>query len=123
MDIGYDSAMEMYGHTGVLTVSGETDLFTARHFKRDLDAAMDFVPGDLVLDLSDVDLVDSTALGVLIRAFGRMSDEGRSLVVVVTRRHVLRVFSITGLQATFRIVDSLQEALEGLMPRRVRYAA
>jgi anti-sigma B factor antagonist len=113
MELEYDSEIEAYGSVAVLTVSGETDLYTARSFKRDVDEALDLAPGDVVLDLLGLDLVDSTALGVLIAAQSRMLEERRGLVLVVGRRHVLRVFDITGLRDMFSIVPTLAEALRG----------
>jgi anti-sigma B factor antagonist len=107
----YESEIGLYGSAGVLTVSGETDLATARQFKSDLDETMAMTHGDVVLDLSGLDLLDSTALGVMMAALGRMMGERRSLSLVVTRRHVLRVFSITGLDTMFRIVGTVDEAL------------
>ena len=107
----YESEMEFSGDVCVLSVSGETDMYTAPRFKRDLDEAMAVVPGDVVLDLSDLDMIESTALGILIAALACMSDERRSLVLVIKRRHVLRVFAITGLRSAFSIVSTRAEAL------------
>ena len=107
----YDSEIELLGDVGVLTVAGETDLYTAPRLRRDLDEAMGVTPGDVILDLTDLDLVDSTALGIMVAAAGRMMAEHRSLVLVVTRRHVLRVFAITGLSGFFQITATRSEAM------------
>jgi anti-anti-sigma regulatory factor len=47
----------------VLTVGGEADLCTAPRSRRDLEEAMAVTPGDVVLDLTDLELVASTATG------------------------------------------------------------
>lgn len=107
----YDSDIELLGDVGVLTVTGETDLYTAPQFRRDLDEAMGVTPGDVILDLTDLELIDSTALGIMMAAAGRMMAERRSLVLVATRAHVLRVFAITGLGAFFRITGTRTEAM------------
>lgn len=107
----YDSEIDLLGDVGVLTVTGETDLATAPQFRRDLDEAMEFTSGDLVLDLTDLELVDSTALGIMIAAAGRMTSERRELVLVVTRSHVLRVLATTGLRDFFPIVPTRTEAM------------
>jgi len=108
----YRSETEVVGEAGVVAVSGEMDLSTAVRFTRDLDEAMAFSCGDLVLDLSDVDLIDSTALGVMLGVLQRLSDEGRWLILVVTRDFVMRILRITGLETTFRIAPSRSEALQ-----------
>lgn len=107
----YDSEIELLGDVGVLVVTGETDLASAPKLRRDLDEVMGVTPGDVVLDLTDLDLVDSTALGLMTAAAGRMIAERRALVLVVTRRHVLRVLEITGLRDSFSIVPTRAEAM------------
>ncbi len=116
----YDSDIELLGDVGVLTVVGETDLYTAPQFRRDLDETLGATPGDVILDLTDLELVDSTALGIMMAAAGRMMAEQRSLVLVVTRRHVLRVLTITGLGGFFPIASTRTEAMTKLTPGWVR---
>jgi len=110
----YDSEIELFGDVGVLVVSGETDLHTAPQFRRDVDEAMGATAGDVVLDLTDLELVDSTALGILMAAAGRMIEEQRSLVLVMSRNPVLRVFAVTGLLDFFSIVPTRAEAMARL---------
>jgi hypothetical protein len=42
--------MMLLGDASVLTVVGETDLYTAPLFRRDLDETMDVTPGDVIVD-------------------------------------------------------------------------
>ena len=112
MDRAYSSETEFIGGVGVVAVSGDMDLFTAGRFKREIDEAAALTSGDFVLDLSDVDMIDSTALCVMLGAVQRLAEEGRSLLLVVTGRHVMRILAITGLQSTFRIAASRREALD-----------
>lgn len=119
----YGSETELIGEVGVVAVSGEMDICTASRFRRDIDEAAARTPGHLVLDLSRVDTIDSTALGVMLLAQRRLSEEGRSLLLVVTRPHMTRILAITGLRTTFRTVTSVAEALRQITapadPRRV----
>lgn len=114
----YDSEIELLGDVGVLTVVGETDLYTAPKLRRDLDEAME-ATGDLVLDLTDLDSLDSTALGILMAAAGRMMTEQRSLVLVVGQSHVLRQFAITGMLSFFSIAATRGEAMTKVSAARV----
>jgi hypothetical protein len=47
----------------------------------------------------------------MMAAAGRMIEERRSLVLVVSRSHVLRVFAIVGMQTLFSIVPTRTEAM------------
>ena len=115
----YDSDIELLGDVGVLTVVGETGLSSAPQFRRDLDEAMEVTPGDVILDLTDLELVDSTALGIMMAAAGRMMTEQRSLVLVVARMHVLRVFAVTGLVGFFSLTATRTEAMTRLSSSRI----
>jgi anti-sigma B factor antagonist len=120
----YSSETEVVGEVGVVAVSGEMDLCTAGRFRRDIEEAAARSSGDLVLDLSRVDMIDSTALGVMLQAQRGLSEDGRSLVLVVTRPHVMRILTITGLQSACRLAASTAEAIRQVTagparPRRV----
>ncbi len=75
-----------------------------------LDAGVD----RLVVDLSGVTFIDSTALGVLIGGVRRVRDAGGAMTLVVTSRAVERVLSITGLDRVFTIHATRAAALESL---------
>jgi anti-sigma B factor antagonist len=107
----YSSGTEYAGETGLVAVSGVLDAWTAPQFSRDIGEAVAAVRGDLVLDLSDLDLIDSTALCVMAGALRRTQEEGRRLILVVTRPHVMRLLTITGLHAAFTITASRRQAL------------
>ena len=52
----------------VVAVRGEIDLFTAPELKSALSEAIESGHTRIVVDLTDTTFLDSTALGVLIRA-------------------------------------------------------
>ena len=74
----YGSRTGFIGEVGLVAVSGDVDLYVAPRFRQDLDRAVAVTPGDLILDLSDLDLIDSTALCVMLGALRRLRDEGGS---------------------------------------------
>jgi anti-sigma B factor antagonist len=68
----------------------------------------------LVLDLSKVTFIDSTAIGVLVGAVMRLHEEsGGSLAVVCSEenRRVLRIFEIAGVDSLIALHRSREEAL------------
>lgn len=64
-----------------VTVSGRLDVSTVSDVRGVLHAAVDAGTGDLLLDLSGVDLVDATGLGVLVGTHRRAALAGRRLVL------------------------------------------
>ncbi len=102
------------GESGVVTVSGEVDMYTAPQLK---ECMLDLIDGGarrIVIDLSAVTFIDSTALGVLIGGVRRLHGADGAMALVVTSRPVERVLSITGLDRVFSIHATLDEALAAL---------
>lgn len=95
----------------VLSAAGEIDVATAP----DLRAALLELIGEgrnrIVVDLEQVEFLDSTGLGVLVSSVKRVRADGGDLTVVCTRPHILKVFEITGLTSVFSVHDSLATAV------------
>lgn len=99
---------------GVVVLSGEVDIFTAPQFKECLLDLLDDGVRRLVVDLSDVSFIDSTALGVLIGGVRRVHGAGGAMTIVVTTRPVERVLNVTGLDRVFSLHATREEALAAL---------
>jgi anti-sigma B factor antagonist len=98
----------------VIAARGEIDLFTAPELKKTLTDAIEGGGLRLVLDLSDVTFLDSTALGVLIGAVKRLRSRGGALAIVNTDTSIAKTFQITGLDQIFTILPTREEALAAL---------
>ncbi|MBP5867463.1 anti-sigma factor antagonist [Streptomyces sp. LBUM 1486] len=69
----------------------------------------------LVVDLSVVDDVDSTGLGVLVGGLKRVHVQGGTLSLVVTNDRVRAILSKTGLTKVFRVHDNVPSAVATLV--------
>ena len=65
---------------GLVELSGEVDLYTAPRFKADLLELVESGVDTVVVDLSRVTFIDSTALGVIIGGVKRMRERDGRLV-------------------------------------------
>lgn len=97
-----------------VALRGEVDIYTAPRLKERLLELLDGGATGVVVDLSAVTFIDSTALGVLIGGVRRLHDVGGSMALVVTTRPVERVLTITGLDRVFAIHDTREAALAAL---------
>jgi anti-anti-sigma factor len=102
----------------LLVVSGEIDLANVNVFiERLFELSVD---GDqkIVLDLIDVEFVDSTVLNALFAAAPRIRANGGEMAIALTSPSVLRVFEIAGLDMLYEVVPTRRKALErlGLTP-------
>jgi anti-sigma B factor antagonist len=103
------------GDLAVLAVGGELDYEVSPQLRVRLVRAIEAGRRRLVLDLSDVTFIDSTAIGVLAGAIARLDEAGGgSLAVVCTHEKVLQIFEITGLDSVITLHRSRDEAVSVL---------
>lgn len=87
----------------VLRLTGELDLDGASQLR---EAALKLVteaPSNLVLDLRDLDFIDSTGVGVLVAIVKRLRAAGFDLILRAPGERVRRVLDLTGLDKVFTI--------------------
>jgi anti-sigma B factor antagonist len=99
---------------GLIVLTGEVDIFTAPRFKDDLLALIDDGATDILVDLTRVEFIDSTALGVLIGGIKRLHPLDGHLLVIANTRPVLRILTITGLDKVFAVYPDREKALAAL---------
>jgi anti-sigma B factor antagonist len=71
----------------------------------------------LILDLTEVPMVDSMAVGALVRAFVSCHKSGRKLALVGLNHRVHNVLHLTGIAPLFDTYSSIGEAEAGLALR------
>jgi anti-sigma B factor antagonist len=98
------------GH--VVCVRGEIHMTTAPGLSQRLHEAVDQGHTALVIDLSEVEFIDSTGLSVLLNGLRRVTQANGRLALVCANPTVLRLFQITSLDKTFDIFDGREAACE-----------
>ncbi len=113
MDRQFEASLETRGGAVVVAASGEVDLATAPELRDRLDAAIGHGNDRVVVDLRDVTFIDSTGLGMLIRAFNQCKERGVRFSLVIAEARILKVFEITGLTDLFPISTTIEDAVAG----------
>jgi len=98
----------------VIALSGEVDVYTSPRLKQEMVDLLNRGTVKLVVDLSAVEYLDSTGLGVLIGGLKRARERDGDLRLICDNLRILRIFEITGLTKIFDIYRSEEEALAGL---------
>ncbi len=101
------------GEVSVVSARGEVDVFSAPGLDTELDALIAAGNARLVVDLSEVAFLDSTGLGVLVKALKHAREAGGWLHLVITSDRIRKIFEITGLDASIPIFDTAQDAITG----------
>jgi anti-sigma B factor antagonist len=89
----------------VAELEGELDVSTSERLRAELLQLIDDGCRSLVIDMSELVLIDSTGLGVLVGVMKRTLQHGGEMVIQSPRRAARKVFDITGLDRVFTIVD------------------
>jgi anti-sigma B factor antagonist len=108
-----DLTLTSHEHRGrtVVDVAGEVDVYTAPKLREQLVTLVDSGHVDIIVNMADVEFLDSTGLGVLVGGLKRVKSREGSLRLVCTQERILKVFRITGLVKVFPIHASVDEAV------------
>jgi anti-sigma B factor antagonist len=94
----------------VIELAGELDLYNAPELRAGLARALAGATGRIVVDLSSVDFIDSTALGVLIEARAQR-DGGGDLRLAAPQLETRRTLQVSGLDRRLPVHDTVDDAL------------
>jgi anti-anti-sigma factor len=98
------------GQTRVV-LAGELDIASTERLEQELAAIERNARGTLVLDMRQVEFIDSTGLRTLIAANERARSGGRRLAIVPGSNAVERLLSVTKLDQRLELVED-PESLE-----------
>jgi len=97
----------------VIAVSGELDLASSPALQEELDRVSGSKSDLLIIDLRDLDFMDSTGLSVLVRAHQRAEEQGRRLAMVKGPQQVQRLLSLTGVADRLTLIDAPEDLIGG----------
>src|SRR5215217_5490945 len=95
----------------LVTASGELDVAAAPQLSAILTMGAASSQPVVVLDLGGASFIDSTALGVIIRAADQLKGAGKQLFVVAPEGPVSRLLELTNLKQHFAVYQDRDEAI------------
>ena len=109
-ELNIDLKTESGGETLVFKLRGSLDLATAPTVRAALTDATEKGNQHLIVDLTQLEFLDSTGLGVLIGAHRRAAERGGSFRLITSDGQIARLLNITGLIAVFAVYHSIEDA-------------
>jgi anti-sigma B factor antagonist len=103
------AGIERTDGTIVVSLAGELDLYNASAVREALLECCAESPERLIVDLSAVKFIDSTALGVLIEARTRLPNK-KGFLLAAPGLETRRALEISGLDRHFSVHDSVELA-------------
>lgn len=108
MPLGIDLA-EGESHW-LLSLTGELDYGECAAFRMSIDRILKTAPPSAIVDLSSIEYLDSSGLGLLLSLSKEYGAKGGRLVLV-TNEIVDNILSLTRLNGIFSTTSSVEEAL------------
>lgn len=88
-----------FDDNGKVTISGRLDAAQAPRAQ----AFLDRVPGDCVLDMTELEYISSAGLGVLLKTHKRLMATSGGLKLVNVNSHIADIFRYSGFDKLFEI--------------------
>jgi anti-sigma B factor antagonist len=110
--LSVDIKTEHNGDAIIYRLHGSLDLATSPSVRAALLEAADEGKHEIIVDLSELEFLDSTGLGALIGAHRRALEHDGRVRLVVCEGMISRLLTITGLMKVFAVYRSVEAALE-----------
>ena len=93
-----------------LTLFGEIDHHSAVRVRTEMDALLyELRPARVVLDLSHIELMDSSGLGLIMGRYALLQRIGGELILRRPHERLVKIFELAGLQRMVRIETEPKE--------------
>jgi anti-sigma B factor antagonist len=103
--------VQWVGTTAIVPLAGQIDLHQTPMVHKALVEVCEQRPVRLIIDLHDVEYMDSSGIGTLVELFRRVHGHGGELLLCGMCQRVRSVFEITKLDRFFKICTTAEEAL------------
>lgn len=110
MELGFRKYKEIF----IIDVKGDMDLYNAQELKEAVNKILAKRVSKIVINLEEVDYIDSSGIGALIHVFGETKKAGIRLKFSHVHGSVAKVIKLTKLMNYFPITDDLKTALHQL---------
>ena len=103
MSINIKSNLDEQNNFWNIVLEGELDVSTADKLKEHLHKLVDEQTIDMKINLSNLDYIDSTGLGVMIGVLKKLKVEEKEIHIINPKSNVKKIFTITGLDKIFNM--------------------
>src|SRR5690625_937490 len=110
MNLSIDTVKE--NNQMIVHVSGEVDIYTTPDLQKQLMEVTKQKGQAVVVDLSEVNYMDSTGIGVFISTLKTTNENDSHLKLVNLQSQVMRLFDITGLNEIIEIQPEIRGVSE-----------
>ncbi|MFM5888401.1 MAG: STAS domain-containing protein [Dolichospermum sp.] len=104
---------ELRDNCQLFRLTGLLDAFSEPTFRKTLSSKIDEGPKHIILDLSQIDFVDSSGLGALVQ-LAKQAQNASGTLQIVTNARVTQTVKLVRLEKFLSLQVSVEEALANL---------
>ncbi len=103
MSININSKLDIQNNFWDISLEGELDVSTADKLKEHLHTLVKKEIVDMKINLTNLDYIDSTGLGVMIGVLKELKISDKEIYIIDPKSNVKKIFTITGLDKIFKV--------------------
>lgn len=97
--------------TCLVTPGEEIEVYNAAELKEELMSILDGTHSNIIINLENVEYIDSSGLGVLVSTLKRVNIDSGKLILMSPKSAIKQILDLTSLDKVFKIVDNKESAL------------
>lgn len=86
-------------------LSGDLDINSVEKFKEDILEKYENMDRDIVINIKDLEYIDSTGIGAIMTVYNEVKKKNKVLTVKNANRNIAKLFKITELDKIFNMEE------------------
>lgn len=87
----------------LVELKGDLDIYAEDEFRSFIEKEIEPVDKDLLIDIKDLDYLDSTGLGLFMKIYKISQARSKSVSIINPKENILKLFKITDLTEVFNM--------------------
>ncbi len=114
MEMDLQINVRKLGGVPIIDLKGEVDAYTSARFREVMIELIENGGANIVVSMANVEYIDSSGLGALVRGLKRVSERNGRMHIVCNNPQIRKVFEITGLEKVFPLYEGEEDAVDAL---------
>lgn len=87
----------------LVEIKGDLDIYAEDEFRDLIGLEIENIDKDLIIDIADLDYLDSTGLGLFMKIYRLINEKGHTIKIINPKENILKLFKITDLTEVFNM--------------------
>lgn len=87
----------------LIEVKGDLDIYSEDEFRSFIEKEIEGAYKDMVIDIKDLDYLDSTGLGLFMKIYKIAKEKDKTVSIINPKENILKLFKITDLTDVFNM--------------------